>query len=151
MGMLGVFVLGVGMGGLVVLVRPNLTRMVQRRECRNLTSALIGEIVALLDAIEAHAVVVQLDAIAGGEQVVLGRPAPLPLVVFGANADKLDRFPAPLPRKLAYFYTRLATLWGRLESLGATPAAHQSLTGQDASALRGFKDTLDLADDILRQ
>ncbi|WP_336492247.1 hypothetical protein [Methylobacterium nigriterrae] len=152
MGMLGVFVLGLVVGSLFVLARPNLTHLTQRRECRNLTSALIGEIVALLDAVEAHAVVERLDAIGRGEQATLDRPAPLPMTIFSANADKLDRFSAPLPRKLAYFYTRLATLWGRVEALGAAPAAHQSLTAQEASVLsKGFKDTLDLADDILRQ
>jgi hypothetical protein len=152
MSILGVFVLGLVVGGLFVLVRPNFTHLTQRRECRGLTSALIGEIVALLDTVEAHAVVERLEAVCRGEQATLDRPAPLPVVVFSANADKLDRFPPPLPRKLAYFYTRLATLWGRLEAVTATSATHQSLTAQEALALsEAFKDTLDLADDILRQ
>jgi hypothetical protein len=152
MSILGVFVLGLVVGGLVVLVRPNFTHLTQRRECRGLTSALIGEIVALLDTVEAHAVVERLKAVGRGEQATLDRPAPLPMIVFSTNADKLDRFPPPLPRKLAYFYTRLATLWGRLEALGATPGALQSLTAQEALALtEAFNDTLDLADDILRQ
>jgi hypothetical protein len=150
--MLGVFVLGLVVGGLFVLARPHLTHLGQRRECRNLTSALIGEIVALLDAIETQSVVAQLDGIAGGEPAPLNCPAPLSMIVFSANAGKLDRFPAPLPRKLAYFYTRLASLWGHVEALGARPTVHQSLTAQEALALsNGFKDTLLLADDILRQ
>ncbi|MHB2208176.1 hypothetical protein [Methylobacterium sp. CM6257] len=152
MSMLGVFVLGLVVGGLFVLARLNFTHLTRRRECRSLTSALIGEIVALLDAVEAHAVVQRLDAIAQGEQAVLSPPASLPMIVFSANADKLDRFPAPLPRKLAYFYTRLATLWGRLEAVTATLATQQSLTAQEALALsQALKGTLDLADDILRQ
>ncbi|GEM_PF-2061732 len=151
MDMLGWFVLGLASGGLMVLAGPNLARLGRRQACRNLSSALIGETVALLDAVESHKLVARLEALGRGEQEQLGRLPPLPMVVFGANADKLDRLPAPLPRKIAYFYTRLATLWGRLEALGAMRASEHGLTAQEAAALaRELNTVLDLADDVLR-
>ena len=148
--------LGILIGsGFCLLGRWDLGIVVQRRERRNLASALIGEIVAILDTAEKQGLVAQLDRCASEDGLLLPhQPALPPFAIFNGNAGALGCFDAPLPRKIAYFYTRFATLWGSLEGLSAAPAGAMGndLRAQRARALATeFRTLLDLADDILRQ
>jgi hypothetical protein len=148
--------LGILLGsGLCLLGRWDLSMVSRRRKRRTLASALIGEIVAILDTIEAQGVVVQLDKCATAEETFASRQPVLPaFAIFNGNAGRLECFDAPLPRKIAYFYTRLAALCGSLEGINAMPAGAfgNDLRTQRAQVLATeFRTILDLADDILRQ
>ncbi len=91
-----------------------------RRTRRNLASAFVGEIAAVLRAIERNPVlqdhVPGLVAQSAATECVAEMPH---VVVYEANAGHLDVFNAPLPRELTYFYTRVSALSERLHALAS--------------------------------
>ncbi len=123
-----------------------------RRARRNLASAFVGEIAAILRAIERNPLLHE-----GGEALVGGGAAAdcvaeMPhVVVYEANAVHLDVFNAPLPRELTYFYTRVSALTERLHALAApsglsdaTRAEYVQLAQIDAHR------AMELGDELLR-
>jgi hypothetical protein len=64
-------------------------------------------------------------------------------VIYHAAADKLDCFAEPLPRKIAYFYTRIRQLRDALGSLDRKPLSDKRQT------LLELREILELANDIL--
>lgn len=135
-------------GGLGFLGGWGVRGRMRRREQQNLASALVGELVGLVRAIE------------DGELERTDPPVTLsvfplpPFVVYGANANRLDYFDAPLARKITYFYTRLAWLRASSEALAPTPdagARRDTGVGRPRVIADELKDVLDLCDDILRQ
>ncbi len=102
-----------------------------RRARRSLASAFVGEIAAILRAIERNPVLQDdaagLVAGASSEECVAELPH---VVVYEANAGHLDHFNAPLPREITYFYTRVSALAERLHALAA-PAELSSQTRAD--------------------
>ena len=122
----------------------------RQRDCRNLASAFIGEIVAVMDVVEKH---VDLHGVETGDDGAASRRiADLQLprfVVYEANVGKLDLFNAPLPRELSYFYTRLAALPLHLRMLQSLPAPDDERYGRQG-LLDDIADTMQLGDDLLR-
>ena len=91
-----------------------------RRARRNLASAFVGEIAAVLRAIEQNPALqdhaLGLVAESSDTECVAELPH---VVVYEANAGHLDMFDAPLPRELTYFYTRVSALSERLRALAS--------------------------------
>ncbi len=139
-----------GGGGLILACLWGLHVRAGRHERRGLASAFVGEIVAILRAIEMHDIVPALQRTAHGEAgsdlPVLNLPPP---TVYDSMADRLDRLDPPLPRQVAFFYTRLLTLLRDLEALGNAPSGVVPLD-ETQRLLAELRDTLDLGDDILR-
>ncbi|MFZ5791913.1 MAG: hypothetical protein ACOY3L_14570 [Pseudomonadota bacterium] len=129
--------------------------LVHRQERRSLASAFVGEIVAVLRAIEEHDVLNALEqALRAGAALPLPRLTLPHLAIYEADAGKLDRLPAPLPRQIAYFYTRILSLQSDLAELGAEPAsgaAAEHRSERIRHMLSELREALDLADDILRE
>lgn len=137
-------------GSLTLLSGWGLRDLTMRRARRNLASALIGEIVAVLRVVETHDPVGQLAR-------VIERPAEpsdptafsLPMfTIYQGNADKLAWFRSPLPRQIAFFYARLAGLALDFPSLAAP--ATEARAEQARRTLAELQQTLELADDVLR-
>ena len=102
-----------------------------RRARRNLASAFVGEIAAVLRAIERNPVLQDRDSGLVGDTAAAECVSELPhVVIYEANAAHLDLFNAPLPRELTYFYTRVSALAERLHALAA-PGALSSKTRAD--------------------
>jgi len=122
------------------------------RTRRNLASAFIGEIAAVLRIIERNPVLQEHDEGVACESSAAECAAALPhVVVYEANAGQLDVFNAPFPRELTYFYTRLAALSERLRLLTSpsdlsseTRTEYIHLAQTDASR------TMELGDELLR-
>jgi hypothetical protein len=137
------------------LCKFGLHGLVHRQERRSLASAFVGEIVAVLRAVEEHDVLNALEQALRSDAAPLLPRLTLPhLAIYEADAGKLDRLPAPLPRQIAYFYTRLLSLQGDLAELGVAPASGPAAGSRDERirhTLNELRETLDLADDILRE
>lgn len=124
----------------------------RRRERHGLASALIGEIVAALEAVEVHSTLRRRN----GDNLTASAAdfgdLELPrLMVYEANVSRLSLFNTPLPRELSYFYTRLADLPQRLRAL--KPSASFSAADIDARAQRALGEidlTMTLGQDLLR-
>jgi hypothetical protein len=89
---------------------------------RNLASALVGEIAAVMRAIEDNPVFEEAGAVAGSDPCAETDASALPrTLIYEANAGHIGLFNAPLPREVAHFYTRVATLSGYLRALSKAP------------------------------
>ena len=126
----------------------------RRRERHGLASALIGEIVAALEAVETNCASRDLQAADSAACTATFDFADfeLPrLAVYEASVDKLSLFHAPLPRELSYFYTRLANLPQRLRAL--KPPASMSaedIKARTATAVGEIDRMMTLGEDLLR-
>lgn len=140
-------------GLLAALVWARWRGTVRRVTRRNLASALIGEIVAVLHAIESERIVESLETMEaefGSENSA--KPLVLPhLTVYERNGDKLDLFDPPLPRKLAYFFDSLTTLSDELASIDDKARKASTLSRPERVRYTSVDvhDMLDNADDIL--
>lgn len=149
---------GVLVGGMLAfLFGWGLRLLSMRRLRRSLASALVGEIVGILRVIETDAVVRHLhDAVEKGPKRVgkIGYRAFLPQpTIYEANANQLSIFRAPLPRKIAYFYTLLAGFAGKAhESIAELSRGTKHVMDvKDArTALSQLDEALPVADEILR-
>src|SRR5579864_5689905 len=95
-------------GILAILAFAGWGRAIRRQECRNLASVFAGEIVAVLQAVDAEnadQTITPDSSVAMPPHLVLPR-----FTVYEANAGKLDHFAAPLPRKITYFFDRMSAL-----------------------------------------
>lgn len=130
------------------------TLMPRRREQHGLASALIGEIVAAMEAVERSSGVQHHNpAATADDQLTLDfTDFALPrLAVYEANVGRLGLFNAPLPRELSYFYTRLSNLPQRLRALRTTPDSspdEQKLRAR--IAIGEIDQTMTLGNDLLR-
>jgi len=124
------------------------------RSRRNLASAFIGEIVAAMGSVEDNAKIrrLSLQPFGSNELPVDFSDFQLPkLTVYEANAGRLGVFNAPLPREIAYFYTRFAALPDRLRALTApSPASIEDMRRKTQEALDDVSQTLQLGEDLLR-
>jgi hypothetical protein len=124
------------------------------RKRRRLASAFVGEIAGIMSIIEESVHVRQLEL---AIQAAHGAPIEvaelnLPrLSVYEANACELGVFESPLPRQLAYFYTRLAAAPHRLRSLSLS--SYRSVEERDQRArevLAEITQILKLGEELLR-
>jgi hypothetical protein len=129
--------------------------LTHRRETRNLASAFVGEIAAILHLIETHDVVSILEKAldASDNAVTLPNLTLPPFTIYTVDADRLDALPFPTPRKIAYFYAQLASIRDDLTRLAAEPVPEGS-AGSRTPRIRGvlneLNDALALGDEILR-
>jgi len=123
-----------------------------RRARRNLASAFVGEVAAVLRAIERNPLLHEGGERLVGEEAAEECVAEMPhAVVYEANAGHLDLFKAPLPRELTYFYTRISALSERLHALAAPSELSDETRGEyvhlaQADAHRA----MELGDELLR-
>ncbi|SEF15208.1 hypothetical protein SAMN05444161_9214 [Rhizobiales bacterium GAS191] len=144
-------IVGVSAGGSLAFLAGWVLRDLSRRRMRrNLASALIGEIAAVLRIVEVHDVVSRLARCADGpdaaELSLAGFALPQ-FVIFQSSARRLALLRSPLPRQIAYFYARLGGLKADLRTLAA---ARGERTEHSRTVLIELRETLDVADDILR-
>jgi hypothetical protein len=77
-----------------------------------------------------------------------------PFTIYTADAAKLDELPLPTPRKIAYFYTQIASIQNdltRLETESVSGSSAGSRTDRIRCVLTELNDALALGDDILRE
>jgi hypothetical protein len=141
---------------MVSLSNWSLHSLTHRREIRNLASAFVGEIAAILHLIETHDVVSMLEKALDTPD----RAAPLPnltlppFTIYTVDAARLGDLPFPAPRKIAYFYAQIASIQDDLARLVAEPIPERP-AGDRLGRIRGLltelNDALALGDDILRE
>jgi hypothetical protein len=141
---------------MVSLSNWNLHSLTHRRESRNLASAFVGEIAAILHLIETHDVVPMLEkALEGSDSAVALPNLTLPpFTIYTADAARLDKLPLPVPRKIAYFYAQIASIRDDLTRLATEPVSGGSAgsrTERIRCVLTELNDALALGDDILRE
>jgi hypothetical protein len=141
---------------MVSLSNWSLHSLTHRREIRNLASAFVGEIAAILHLVETHDVVSMLEKTLGASdsEVALPNLTLPPFTIYTADAARLDELPFPAPRKIAYFYAQIASIrddltWLATESVSGGSAG--SRTQRIRCVLTELNDALALGDDILRE
>ena len=124
------------------------------RSRRDLASALIGEIVALIEDMEGFEEVRKLEDMATGADEHLDelRDFALPrFAVYESNVDRLSLFDAATQRQIAYFFTRAGGLAGHLHALASTTNGSKDLCRQHAiDAQTEINGLSELGDDLLR-
>jgi hypothetical protein len=117
------------------------------RKRRNLASAFVGEISAILALLEDIA---QPPPSRGMEP----RSAPFVLPrceLYKANAGQIDLFDAPLPHQLTHFYTRLGSLPEFLRAhRNLRPAKSKDMSSDDPVAME-LEHLMTEGEDLLRQ
>jgi hypothetical protein len=126
----------------------------RRHSRRGLASALIGEIVAIMEAMEGFEEVRKLeDMEIGAEQRLdeLGAFTLPNFSVYEANAHRLDLFDASIQRQITYFFTSAGSLAGHLHALASTKKEATELCKQHAiDAQKEINCLSELGDDLLR-
>jgi hypothetical protein len=121
---------------------------------RGLASALIGEIVAVMDDIEGFEEVRKLEEMEGGAEEHLDelRAFTLPrFSVYESNVGRLDVFDAPTQRQLTYFFTRAGSLAGHLHALASSkPASTESCRQHAVEAQREINELTELGNHLLQ-
>jgi hypothetical protein len=124
------------------------------RSRRGLASALIGEIVAVIDGMEGFEEVRKLEDMATGAEEHLDELGAFTLpkfAVYESNAGRLDLFEAPVQRQIAYFFTRAGSLAGHLHALASAREESIELRRQHAvDAQREINGLSELGDELLR-
>ena len=120
---------------------------------RGLASALIGEIVAVIDDIEGFEEIRKLEGMESGAEEHLDelRAFTLPrFSIYESNVGRLDLFDAPTQRQLAYFFTRAGSLAGHLHALASSRPASAELRKQHAiEAQREINELTELGNHLL--
>jgi hypothetical protein len=124
----------------------------RRRTRRNLASAFIGEIAAALREIEISNVDSALErlCVEFDDQTVADVPElELPrFTVYETGADKLNWYPSPLPRRIAYVVERLESLPHDLAVLKAkTPSSLEERESEARIIRTELKEVLAMADE----
>jgi hypothetical protein len=124
------------------------------RSRRGLASALIGEIVAIIEDMEGFEEVRKLEEMAVGADEHLDELGGFALPrfsVYEANVDRLSLFDAATQRQIAYFFTRAGGLAGHLHALASAGNGPKDLCRQHAiEAQREINGLSELGDDLLR-
>lgn len=101
-----------------------LERQRRRRDERNLALALRGEIAAILVLIRERAYIERFDEVIALIEAS-GRPFHMPFRiryrydrVYDANVERIGQLAAPLPERIAAYYTRMASVLEDMVSLG---------------------------------
>lgn len=119
-----------------------------RRKRRNLASAFVGEVSAIMALIEEMSQPASDDEPPAKDAVRLSNGLDHPdfllprCDLYAANAGKLDLFDSPLPSQLSHFYTRVASLPEFLRA-HASPAGNGTVTVE-------FEHILVEGEDLLR-
>jgi hypothetical protein len=140
---------------MVSLSNWSLHSLTHRREIRNLASAFVGEIAAILHLIETHDVVSMLERALDASDRAAALPSLTlpPFTIYTVDAGRLDQLPFPAPRKIAYFYVQVASIQDDLARLAAEPVPKGPAGGRldrIRCVLAELNDALALGDDILR-
>jgi hypothetical protein len=140
---------------MVSLSNWSLHNLTHRREIRNLASAFVGEIAAILHLIETHEVVAMLEQAleASDRATALPNLTLPPFTIYTVDAGRLDELPFPAPRKIAYFYAQIASVQDDLARLAVEPVPEGSAGGRRGRircVLTELNDALALGDNILR-
>ena len=140
---------------MVSLSNWSLHSLAHRREIRNLASAFVGEIAAILHLIETHDVVSMLEKALDASDRAAALPSLTlpPFTIYTVDAGRLDQLPFPAPRKIAYFYAQIASIQDDLARLAAEPVPEGVAGGRRGRiqcVLAELNDALALGDDILR-
>jgi len=121
---------------------------------RGLASALIGEIVAVIDGMEGFEEVRKLEAMETGADEHLYELSAFTLPrfsVYESNANRLDVFDAAVQRQVAYFFTRAGSLAGHLHAIASTRNESKEACRQHAiDAQNEISSLSQLGDDLLR-
>ena len=137
---------------MVSLSNWSLHGLTHRREIRNLASAFVGEIAAILHLIETHDVVSMLEqALDAPDRTALPSLALPPFTIYTVDAGRLDELPFPAPRKIAYFYAQIASIQDDLARLAAESIPAGDRLARIQGVLTELNDALALGDDILRE
>ena len=124
------------------------------RSRQGLASALIGEIVAVIDGMEGFEEIRKLEDMEIGAEEHLDELGAFTLPrfsVYESNADRLDLFDAATQRQIAYFFARAGSLAGHLHALASTKKEAKELCKQHAiDAQREINGLSELGDDLLR-
>ena len=124
------------------------------RSRRDLASALIGEIAAVIDGLEGFEEVRKLEEMEIGAVEHLDELGDFALPkfsVYESNADRLDLFDAAIQRQISYFFTRAGSLAGHLHALASTKKESTELCKQHAiDAQKEINGLSELGDDLLR-
>jgi hypothetical protein len=127
---------------------------VRGRNRRNLASAFVGEITAVMETVEEHPDIKRLSLVQSIETDTppefgeLHVPKP---TIYEMNVGQLLLFDAPLPRELSYFYTRLMGLPGRLRALRrGDPSSAEDVKRRTDEALADIAHTMNLGENLLR-
>jgi hypothetical protein len=141
---------------MVSLSNWSLHSLTHRREIRNLASAFVGEIVAILHLIETHDLVSIFEKALDASDSGVALPTLMlpPFTIYTVDAARLDDLPFPAPRKIAYFYAQIASIRDDLTLLATEPVPKRSAgsrTKRIRCVLTELNDALALGDDILRE
>jgi hypothetical protein len=124
------------------------------RNRRNLASAFVGEIVAVMETVEEYPEIKRLRRFQPGAQDTppdfsnLQLPT---LTVYETNIGHLALFDAPLPRELTYFYTRLMALPIRLRMLKSPESSStEDIKERVRDAMADVAQTMSLGENLLR-
>jgi hypothetical protein len=141
---------------MVSLSNWSLHSLTHRRKIRNLASAFVGEIAAILHLIETHDVVSMLERAldASDSAVALPDLTLPPFTIYTADATRLGELPYPAPRQIAYFYAQIASIQDDLTRLATGPVSEGSAgsrTERIRCVLTELNDALALGDNILHE
>ena len=146
-------VLAAGISILALLIASALWLKWRERhhEAQCLAEALIGEITAVLETIEVQRLVDKLQNGANGdsENPNVGAFALPHLMVFEANAGRLDHLEAPIQRLVSQLFDRFAALPIEVGTLRDTAALLTEDGGPRARVLESLNQSLRLADEAL--
>ena len=141
---------------MVSLSNWSLHSLTHRREIRSIASAFVGEITAILHVVETHDIASMVKKAVNASDSTVSLPSLTlpPFTIYTADAAKLDELPLPAPRKIAYFYTQIASIQDDLTRL-ATERISEGLAGSRTEQIRcvliELSDVLALGDDILHE
>jgi hypothetical protein len=115
---------------MVSLSNWSLHSLTHRREIRNLASAFVGEIAAILHLIETHDLVSILEKALDASDSGVALPTLMlpPFTIYTVDAARLDDLPFPAPRKIAYFYAQIASIRDDLILLATEPVPNAQPT-----------------------
>jgi hypothetical protein len=123
------------------------------RSRRGLASALIGEIVGLIEDMEGFEEVRRLEDMDIGADEHLDELGAFTLPkfsVYESNADRLDLFDAATQRQIVYFFTRAGSLAGHLHALASSNKESKELCKQHAiDAQKEINGLSELGNDLL--
>jgi hypothetical protein len=125
----------------------------RKQKIKNIASAFVGEIVAILHTIELHSIENKLKqaAIRPTDILSLENFTFPRFLIYEAEVNRLDAFEAPLPRKITSFYTSLQSLQDDIRQLGyKTPSELPQEESLVQSLLMELQEDLNLADSILK-
>jgi hypothetical protein len=122
-----------------------------RRTRRNLASAFVGEVSAIMTLLEGMTQPHANGIPQSPNEAEHTEFVPPRCDLYAANAGRLDVFDAPLPNQLAHFYTRLAALPGFARARAAQgPTARNEPAPSSRPVSAELEHLLEEGEDLLR-